>query len=279
MKNWVPLPWVQFAPTLGWRPRYIQLIWRTLLQVPQKTIFKQFKSNFKGVFDLILKKLSQNENLDTISLQLSWPTLLLRILPGEGRPSNLQLALHHLVCNFWSILMFCYVCLFGVWFCKLCVLFYHCALIVNFTIPNTQATPQKSVTSTPTVCWRYTEISFKRHRLKPFEEIKKYFHTLVKKIFIFLHTNLQAKILLNKMRSLIFPTRRQKVFTFFYGHYHSKFFSTTTSDTAIFMRAWLENYTCYLPSTCCQSRLLRLLMTCQRRIWLDLGKVRDWCHM
>ena len=29
------------------------------------------------------------------------------------------------------------------------------------------------------------------------------------KIFIFLHVNLQAKILPNKMRSLIFPTRRQ----------------------------------------------------------------------
>ena len=43
----------------------------------------------------------------------------------------------------------------------------------------------------------------------PFEEIKKYFHTLMEKIFIFLHANLQAKILLNKMQSLIFPIHRQ----------------------------------------------------------------------
>ena len=46
----------------------------------------------------------------------------------------------------------------------------------------------------------------------------------MKKMFIFLHANLQAKILLNKMRSLIFATRRQNsFFSFFYGPYHSKF--------------------------------------------------------
>ena len=89
----------------------------------------------------------------------------------------------------------------------------------------------------------------------------------MKKMFIFLHANLQAKILLNKMRSLIFATRRQNSSLLFSMDLTTvNFVSTTTSDTAIFMRAWLENYTCYQPSTFCQSRLLRPLITCQRRI-------------
>ena len=64
----------------------------------------------------------------------------------------------------------------------------------------------------------------------------------------------------------------KQVMTFFYGHYHSKSISTTTLDTAIFMRAWLENWTCYLPLTFCQSRLLLPLIACQRSIWLDPAK-------
>ena len=45
-----------------------------------------------------------------------------------------------------------------------------------------------------------------KNRLK---KIKKYFHILMKKMFIFLHATLQAKILLNKMQSLIFTTLHQ----------------------------------------------------------------------
>ena len=130
------------------------------------------------------------------------------------------------------------------------------------------------------MCWRYTEISFKCCRLKTVWKHQKVLSHIDEKNIQLSSCQLTSKNITEWNAELnISNTPSIQVFTFLYGHYHSKFVSTTTSDTAIFMRVWLENYTCYLPSTCCQSRLLHPLMTCQRRIWLDPGKVRDWCHI
>ena len=86
----------------------------------------------------------------------------------------------------------------------------HCALIVNFTIPpHTGHSTIERDLSRRLCVEGIQKFPSNVAVQKPFEEIKKYFHTLMKKIFIFLHANLQAKILLNKMRSLIFPTRHQ----------------------------------------------------------------------